>query len=66
LHNIVGGVAVTVQSILVLTGIVFAFAAFGISLAWADFYTQSGRKPVIDEHQGAMPQSNLLEERRAA
>ena len=50
------------QSILVLTGIVSAFLAFGISLAWADFYTQQGRKPVVDEHQDGKPQSDSIEE----
>jgi hypothetical protein len=64
--NIVGGFAMSAQSILVLTGIVSAFLAFGISLAWADFYTQQGRKPVVDEHQDAKPPSNSIEERRAA
>jgi hypothetical protein len=69
LHSIVGGVAMTVQSTLFLAGIVSAFLVFGISLAWADFYTQRRRMPVVDERQGrrgTQPRPNSIEERRAA
>jgi hypothetical protein len=59
----------TVQSILVLAGIVSAFLFFGISLAWADFYTQRGRKLMIGQQHDPRetgPQQNSIEERRAA
>jgi hypothetical protein len=59
----------SVQSILVLTGIVSAFLGFGISLAWADFYTQRGREPAFEAHQdarGTTPQQNSIEQRLAA
>jgi hypothetical protein len=59
----------SVQSILVLAGIVSMFLFFGITLAWADFYTQHGPKPKVDEHQGTggrKPQPNSIDERRAA
>lgn len=39
------GKAMTTQSILVLAGIVAMFAVFGVSLAWADFYTGRREKP---------------------
>jgi hypothetical protein len=59
----------TVQSILVLTGIVSAFLIFGITLAWADFYTQRRTKPVTDQRHDAREtrlQQNSIEARRAA
>lgn len=34
----------TTQSVLVLAGIVSAFALFAIMLAWADIYSQGGPK----------------------
>jgi uncharacterized membrane protein (DUF485 family) len=50
---IVGGIALTAheytgvqmprQTAIIVAGIVLAFAAFAISLAWADFYTRNFR-----------------------
>jgi len=57
------------QSILVLTGIVSAFLIFGITLAWADFYTRRGPKPAIGQQHDAretLRQQNSMEQRRAA
>ena len=57
----------TTQSILVLAGIVSAFMFFGITLAWADFYSRGWPKPesksrtTVEESSG-----HLNEERRAA
>ena len=48
------------QSIIVLAAIVFAFTLFGSCLAWADFYTQRGRKP------GAGTPSTAQDNRRSA
>ena len=58
-----------IQSILVLTGIVSAFLIFGITLAWADFYTRRAPRPAIGQERQApeaWPQLNSIEERRAA
>jgi hypothetical protein len=58
-----------VQNILILVGIVSSFLLFGISLAWADFYSQRREKPAVDEHQGTQAkkaQPRSIEERRAA
>jgi hypothetical protein len=59
----------TTQGILVLAGIVSAFAVFGITLAWADFYSHGARKPETNEvstgeHRPA--HRHLNDERRAA
>jgi hypothetical protein len=55
--------AMTTQGILVLTGIVSAFLFFGITLAWADFYSQGGRKPGVEESSAV---DERRDERRAA
>ena len=39
----------TTQTILVLVGIVSAFAIFGIIVAWADFYSRGYPKPADKE-----------------
>jgi hypothetical protein len=56
------------QTILILIGIVSVFLCFGITLAWADFYSQRREKPAADEQgaQGKKAQQNSIEERRAA
>jgi hypothetical protein len=57
------------QNILILIGIVSAFLVFGITLAWADFYSQRREKSAVDEHQGMRgkkAQQSSIEERRAA
>jgi hypothetical protein len=59
----------TIQSVLMLTGIVSAFLMFGFTLAWADFYTRQGPKPAIGQPHDvrkAPPQQNSFEQRRAA
>ena len=57
----------TTQGILVLAGIVSAFAIFGITLAWADFYSQRGPKmPVTDASPGQSKDQKFHDERRAA
>jgi hypothetical protein len=57
----------TTQSVLVLAGIVSAFAFFGITLAWADFYSQSGSKPKSKDLSTAEESPrHLSDERRAA
>jgi hypothetical protein len=33
------------ETIVIVAGIVLAFAVFAVSLAWADFYTRSVRTP---------------------
>jgi hypothetical protein len=33
------------QTAIIVAGVVLAFAAFAISLAWADFYTRNFRAP---------------------
>jgi hypothetical protein len=55
------------QGILVLSGIVSAFAFFGIMLAWADFYSQGGSKPKSKDLSTAEENlRHLSDERRAA
>ncbi len=57
----------TTQSVLVLAGIVSAFMIFGITLAWADFYSRGGRKLESRDHSAAEESSqHLTDERRAA
>lgn len=57
----------TTQGILVLAGIVSAFAIFGITLAWADFYSQHGPKtPVTDASPSQSMDQKFSDERRAA
>ena len=57
----------TTQNILVLVGIVFVFATFGIVVAWADFYSRGARKPDSKELSSAQESaSNWNDERRAA
>jgi hypothetical protein len=59
----------TTQTILVLAGIVSAFAVFGITLAWADYYSQGARKPEINgvsAGEERRSHTHLDEERRAA
>ncbi|HEY6859764.1 MAG TPA: hypothetical protein VI358_08265 [Pseudolabrys sp.] len=33
------------QTVIIIAGVVVAFAAFAISLAWADFYSRNFRGP---------------------
>jgi hypothetical protein len=62
-----GEMTMTTQTILVLAGIVTAFATFGIVLAWADFYSQGAPKPVNkDLPTTRQSASNWNEEKRAA
>jgi hypothetical protein len=57
----------TTQGILILAGIVSAFAIFGITLAWADFYSQRGPKmPAADASPSQSKDQNFRDERRAA
>ena len=62
-----GSMTMTTQSILVLVGIVFVFATFGIIVAWADFYSQGRPKPADEEPAAAKDgPRNLLDDRRFA
>jgi hypothetical protein len=62
-----GGMTMTTQSALILTGIVSIFAIFGIALAWTDFYTQRGPKPANDERSAAPAnRPDAFDQRRAA
>ena len=57
----------TTQGILVLAGIVSAFAVFGITLAWADFYSQQRPKTPVANAAPSLPNDqNIDDERRAA
>ena len=56
----------TTQSIVILAGIVLAFAVFGIALAWADCYTQGVRKPGIEAPAAGDRRHVPAAERRAA
>ena len=57
----------TTHDALILAGIVLAFVLFGVSLAWADFYSRAARKAEAKElpaaHKNA---SDWNDERRAA
>jgi len=57
----------TTQSVLVLAGIVSAFAFFGIMLAWADFYSRGGPKSESKDLSTVEENTQYLsDERRAA
>jgi hypothetical protein len=59
--------AMAIQNILVLVGIVSVFATFGIVVAWADFYSRGYPKPINEEPAAAKDgHRNLPDERRAA
>lgn len=57
----------TTQTILVLAGIVSAFAIFGVIVAWADFYSRGYPKPTTEEPAAAKDGHRTSpQERRAA
>lgn len=57
----------TTQSILILAGIVSTFVFFGITLAWADYYSQHGPKTSVTDATAGQPNDRTSrDERRAA
>jgi hypothetical protein len=56
----------TIESILVLAAIVFAFALFATVLAWADFYTRGARRSENEAPSARERHPDPIEEGRAA
>ena len=57
----------TFLNALALAGIISAFVAFAVALAWADHYSRSGPKPAIDVRPQAKDRAaDMHDERRAA
>jgi len=58
--------SMTTQGILILAGIVSVFAIFGITLAWADFYSRQRSKTPVTIAAPNLPNEKIHDERRAA
>ena len=57
----------TFLNALVLAGIISAFVIFGVTLAWADYYSRSGPRPRAGNVTAIeTPEQDLESERRAA